>query len=71
MDKWPAKRKWTRKYLRKAFKGKRIVAGNYDMRFSDYRAYVRQSRDDMPLYLFDKEFVKKAPHLADDYQVSD
>ena len=43
--------------------------GNYSMDFEDFLVYCDGNRDDMPLYLFDKDFAMKAPHLADDYQV--
>ena len=67
---WPARKKWTRAYLRKAFKGQAVVAGNYSMNFEDYLAYADASCDDMPLYLFDCKFAQKAPQLASDYKVS-
>ena len=66
---WRAKARWTRAYLRKAFKGQKIVAGNYSMSFEDYLAYTDASTDDMPLYLFDCDFAHKAPQLAADYEV--
>jgi hypothetical protein len=66
---WPAQKKWTRKYLRKAFKGQAVVAGNYPMAFDDFLAYSDGATDDMPLYLFDCEFAAKAPKLATDYKV--
>ena len=66
---WPACKKWTRGYLRKAFKGQNIVAGNYAMAFDDYLAYMDgASADEMPLYLFDCKFAAKAPSLAADYR---
>ncbi|BDA49233.1 Bifunctional arginine demethylase and lysyl-hydroxylase JM [Coccomyxa sp. Obi] len=66
---WPARKKWTRKYLRKAFKGHKVVAGNYPMDFDDFVAYSDAATDDMPLYLFDCKFAAKAPKLAADYEV--
>ena len=66
---WPAQKKWTRKYLRRAFKGHAVVAGNYPMAFDDFLAYSDEATDDMPLYLFDCEFAAKAPKLATDYKV--
>lgn len=69
-EQWPARKKWTRKYLRKAFTGKKVVAGNYEMDFDDYLAYSDASQDDMPLYLFDCNFATKAPGLVADYSVS-
>lgn len=66
---WPALCKWTQKYLKKAFRGQQILAGDYPMSFDNFLAYSRQSKDEMPLYLFDKHFAHKAPQLAADYQV--
>ena len=40
------------------------------MRFKDFLQYLDLNTDDMPLYLFDKEFANKAPHLADDFEVT-
>ena len=67
---WPARKKWTRGYLRKAFKGQTIMAGDYPMAFDDYLAYMDGCADEMPLYLFDCTFASKAPQLAADYSVS-
>lgn len=66
---WPARKKWTRGYLRRAFKGQKVVAGNYPMTFDDYLSYLDGATDDMPLYLFDCKFAAKAPALAADYSV--
>jgi len=35
----------------------------------DYFAYLARQADDMPLYLFDRDFAKRCPHLAQDYRV--
>ena len=70
-QRWPARKKWTHKYLQKAFKGQTVVAGSYAMSFEDYLAYMDGSADDMPLYLFDCKFADKAPQLAADYKVTD
>lgn len=67
---WPALHKWSSKYLKKAFKGRHILAGDYPMSFSSFLAYSRHSHDEMPLYLFDKHFAHKAPQLATDYKAS-
>ena len=67
---WPARKKWTRAYLKEAFKGQDVVAGNYRMAFEDYLAYTDASCDDMPLYLFDSKFAQKAPQMAADYKVN-
>lgn len=66
---WPALKKWTKQYLAQAFKGKKVIVGNYPMSFSTYLDYMSRHDDDMPLYLFDKTFLDTAPQLADDYAV--
>ncbi|KAK9819897.1 hypothetical protein WJX72_003757 [[Myrmecia] bisecta] len=66
---WPATKNWTRKYLRKAFKGQKVIVGSYPMDFDNYLSYADGCKEEMPLYLFDKHFAQKAPHLADDYEV--
>lgn len=67
---WPAKKKWSRKHLGKAFKDSKVIVGEYPMSFKDYLLYMDRCTDDMPLYLFDKQFLKKAPKLASEYKVS-
>ncbi|KAK9846311.1 hypothetical protein WJX81_001351 [Elliptochloris bilobata] len=69
VNQWPACKRWTHKYLRKAYGGQPAVVANYDMAFGDYAAYCRGSCDDMPLYLFDSGFAEKAPRLVGDYLV--
>ncbi|GMH45627.1 hypothetical protein BSKO_13584 [Bryopsis sp. KO-2023] len=66
---WPAFKSWNRQYLSKAFSGKKIVAGNYDMDFEGFLTYCDSQNDEMPLYLFDKKFVEKSPMLGKDYRV--
>lgn len=67
--KWPALKKWSMESLEAAFAGKDIIAGNYPMPFPTYSAYAHNTIDEMPLYLFDKDFVTKAPQLAKDFSV--
>ena len=69
VKKWRAFQQWDRAHLRTAFAGGSVTVGNYSMDFEDFLVYCDRTQDDMPLYLFDKDFAKKAPHLADDYQV--
>ena len=69
MDDWPALQRWTPAYLKKAFKGQSVLAGDYPMSFDNFLSYSQRSCDEMPLYLFDKHFAKKAPQLAADYKV--
>lgn len=66
---WPAFGKWTKEYLLDTLKGQDIVAGSYDMTFTAFLEYCSSQKDEMPLYLFDKNILKEVPLLAQDYQV--
>ncbi len=67
---WPALHKWTDDYLTAAFANTHVTVGNYDMTYDQYTTYCQRCGDDeMPLYLFDKRFVDKAPQLGGDYMV--
>lgn len=71
---WPAFRKWTRQHLGKAFAGRRLNAGGTMLSYDIYLAYSANSRDELPLYLFDKQCLSwtqagTSDSLADDYQV--
>lgn len=66
---WPALTKWTDEYLDQAFHGKEVVVSNAKIPMPEFRRYVREHRDESPLYLFDKTFVETAPELGDDFEV--
>jgi len=66
---WPAISKWSDDYLRQAFGDSAVLAGEYEMTFDQYCQYAGTTVDEMPLYLFDKDFVKKAPALESDFSV--
>lgn len=70
---WPAIGKWTDEFLVQAFGAHKIHAGGFSFGLKDYLRYmeaVTEDRvDDQPLYLFDKEFARKAPSLLEDYRV--
>jgi hypothetical protein len=68
-SRWRARERWDDEYLAAAFSKCDVIAGNYEMPYETYRAYCGRNTDEMPLYLFDKGFARKAPHLADDYDV--
>jgi F-box domain len=69
VTKWPAMTKWSRSYLQKAFKNGSVIVGDAPMKFEAYCHYADSQQDELPLYLFDKEFSKTAPQLAKDYFV--
>jgi hypothetical protein len=69
VTKWPAMQKWSRYYLQKAFKHGSVIVGDAPMKFESYCRYADSQHDELPLYLFDKEFLKTAPQLGKDYFV--
>jgi hypothetical protein len=69
VTKWPAMQKWNRSYLQKAFKDGSVIVGDASMKFEAYCRYADSQQDELPLYLFDKEFIKAAPQLGKDYLV--
>lgn len=74
LDAWPARRTWTLEQLRARFgdvwfKTDEVVEGKkIKMRFADYLAYHSANQDDDPIYLFDPDFVERAPALRADYE---
>eukprot|EP00198_Chlamydomonas_reinhardtii_P001554 XP_001690890.1 JmjC protein [Chlamydomonas reinhardtii] len=69
MSGWAAMSKWSNDYLTRVFGDKDVIVGNMPMPFSTYAAYAAANADEMPLYLFDKQFTATAPALASDYHV--
>eukprot|EP00741_Cyanophora_paradoxa_P009395 tig00000144_g9101.t1 len=74
VTKWPAFSgppdiRWTRENLLRRFGEARFDVSGYQMRLADYMAYADGTRDDQPIYLFDKAFAKKAPEMAGEYSV--
>lgn len=69
VTKWPAFGTWSRERLYKSFKGKDVIVGDAPMTFDAYLRYCDMHHDEIPLYLFDKEFCAKDPKLGDEYFV--
>ena len=77
MDQWPALRDktWSLDALNARFadywfKTDEVVdVKKIKMRFSNYLAYYRNNTDEDPIYLFDPDFLERAPSLAHDYSV--
>ncbi|KAG2446007.1 hypothetical protein HXX76_000610 [Chlamydomonas incerta] len=69
MSSWPAMSRWSNDYFTRVFGDKDVIVGNMPMPFSTYAAYAAANADEMPLYLFDKQFTATAPALASDYCV--
>ena len=66
---WPALHKWTAAHLAASYSARSTAVGDMPMALPDWLQYLRSSRDDMPLYLFDKGFCEAAPSLAPDFHV--
>jgi hypothetical protein len=68
---WPAFRKWDKGYLGRKFGDVSFTAGGYPFPMQKYMEFANavEGRCDQPLYLFDKDFARKAPELAADYEV--
>jgi len=66
---WPASKKWNRQYLQQALHGCSVMVGDAPLSFDAYCRYVDAQCDEMPLYLFDKNFARSAPQLAKEYSV--
>ncbi|KAL3905819.1 MAG: hypothetical protein SGPRY_010779 [Prymnesium sp.] len=63
---WEAS-EWSEPSLRRRFGGRAFHVGGHSMRLSDFFDYCHATTDEMPLYLFDKQFASAAPTLAREY----
>lgn len=68
---WPALHLWGREYLNQAFGENTVIVGDAPMRFSSYCKYMDAQSDELPLYLFSKNFCEAAPQLSNDFRVPD
>eukprot|EP01023_Acetabularia_acetabulum_P018056 TRINITY_DN19112_c0_g1_i2.p1 TRINITY_DN19112_c0_g1~~TRINITY_DN19112_c0_g1_i2.p1 ORF type:complete len:503 (+),score=77.97 TRINITY_DN19112_c0_g1_i2:87-1595(+) len=68
IPKWTAFKSWTWEYLTKKFENSTIHAGGYEIKFQNFLEYLQNQKDEMPLYMFDKDFSKKVPQLVADYE---
>jgi hypothetical protein len=68
---WRASDTWSEDHFRDEYGDVSFVAGGYDFPMRHYLEYADsvQGRCDQPLYLFDSDFARKAPALAEDYEV--
>ncbi|CAN8233943.1 unnamed protein product [Cochlearia groenlandica] len=73
-DSWPANKTWTidqlsEKYGEVPFRISQRSPNKISMKFKDYISYMKQQRDEDPLYVFDDRFGEAAPELLKDYSV--
>eukprot|EP00752_Nemacystus_decipiens_P007525 g6725.t1 len=66
---WPALHRWTRDKLSSAHGDLRLHAGGLEFALTDYLRYAEESKDELPLYVFDKRFADKCPELGTEYEV--
>lgn len=73
---WPALQKWSPEYLASLEKEPQLfratsatapLAANFTL--EGYFQYARQSQEEAPLYLFERDFATKIPSLEHDYDV--
>lgn len=71
VSEWPAFTKWTPESISSRFAKSTFHAGGFDFSPADYFQYCTNvaSRDDQPLYIFDRDFASKVPELATEYEV--
>uniref|UniRef100_A0A7S4ERC8 JmjC domain-containing protein n=1 Tax=Chrysotila carterae TaxID=13221 RepID=A0A7S4ERC8_CHRCT len=70
-SKWPAFKRWSLENLATRFGEVPFHVSGYVMKLRDFLEYSASTRDEMPLYLFDKQFAQRTPQLADEYIVPD
>ena len=66
---WKAYECWSKDTFREAFKQTAVLVGDAPMKFDAYLKYCDEQEDEIPLYMFDKDFCTKAPQLEGDYSV--
>ena len=68
-SRWPAMDgRWSRERMTETHGATRFTVGGYQMSLSDFWRYCDDADDDAKLYLFDKNFVAKAPDLGEAYE---
>ena len=61
--------RWNRQYIIDSYGTNTVHARGIDTPATNFFHYAETTRDDFPLYIFDKRFARKAPALASDYIV--
>eukprot|EP01116_Phalansterium_solitarium_P024701 TRINITY_DN9122_c0_g1_i1.p1 TRINITY_DN9122_c0_g1~~TRINITY_DN9122_c0_g1_i1.p1 ORF type:complete len:544 (-),score=183.17 TRINITY_DN9122_c0_g1_i1:210-1841(-) len=66
---WPALTTWSKDSLLERYADVAFRAEAVDIKLCDYFLYADRTREESPLYLFDKAFAEHAPQLATEYKV--
>ncbi|KAF9436077.1 hypothetical protein BGZ76_004895 [Entomortierella beljakovae] len=66
---WPAMNKWSTEYFLKNWPEAVLRAESVDMTLTDYFKYSEGTRDESPLYLFDKKFGERCQGILEDIEV--
>ncbi|KNC54452.1 F-box protein [Thecamonas trahens ATCC 50062] len=71
IEHWPAvaERLWSKDALVERHGATRFACGLADLTLGEYFQYSAATREEVPIYLFDKAFGEKEPGLVDEYEV--
>ncbi|KAF9984273.1 hypothetical protein BGZ65_000724, partial [Modicella reniformis] len=66
---WPARTKWSTEYFLRTWPDTMMRAESVDMTMKNYFRYAQGTKDESPLYLFDKKFGERCEGILDDIEV--
>ncbi|KAF9925128.1 hypothetical protein FBU30_005021 [Linnemannia zychae] len=66
---WPAMTKWSTEYFLKTWPNAVLRAESVDIKVENYFKYAQGTRDESPLYLFDKDFGERCQGILEDMEV--
>lgn len=66
---WPAMAKWSTEYFLKTWPDAVLRAESVDVEVKNYFKYAQGTKDESPLYLFDKKFGERCEGILEDMEV--
>lgn len=66
---WPAMSKWSTEYFLKTWPDAVLRAESVDVTIQNYFKYAQGTKDESPLYLFDKNFGERCQGILEDMEV--